>query len=188
MKKKLKLFIFLIILLQSCATFVNNSDANQKNDESNIDLFNGKYEVSSMEYQDKFDSYEYHNLFRELDRKILKDTLELDNNNTYHINLNFINNNRIKIDYLSNGYIFRSRIIKTKLKKDGYLYLKNKNVGFSLIPYLFGGLDVKRTRLSINEDENLVVEVSHFQGGAALLILFLDLGTEKYIKTYRRIY
>lgn len=186
MKQNLQLII-LIFIFQSCATFKSSSNKISTLEKSNLELLNGRYEISSIEHLDKFKSFDYHNFLREIDRKILKDTLNIDSTKFNQVELKVLDRRRLEIKYLEDDKVIRRRTIKTKLKKDGYLYLKNKNIGFSLVPYLFGGLDVKRTRITINENDDLVLDVSHFQGGAAFLIIFLDAGTYRYKKTYKKI-
>jgi len=186
MKQKSQLII-LIFIFQSCATFKSSPNEISTLERSNLELLNGRYEISSSEHLEKFKSFDYHNFLREIDRKILKDTLDIDSTKHNQVELNVLNSRRLEVKYLEDDKVIRRRIIKIKLKKDGYLYLKNKNIGFSLIPYLFGRLDVKRTRVTINENDNLVLDVSHFRGGAVFLIIFLDMGTDKYKKSYKRI-
>ena len=106
---------------------------------------------------------------------------------TYSFDLKVLNPKKLKVSYLENGEIFRERILKTKLKKDGYLYLKNKNVGFLLVPYIAGAIDIKRTRLTKSENGNIVFDVVNHRSGAFLIVVFLDGRTWKYRQEYQQI-
>lgn len=78
-------------------------------------------------------------------------------------------------------------ILKVRLKKDGYLYLKNKNVGFFGVPYIFGALDIKKSRITIGKDKYLVVDFAKHRSAAALLIIELNFRNKNYRKKYERI-
>ncbi|OBX26445.1 hypothetical protein A9996_05275 [Gelidibacter algens] len=168
LKKKLRnktkfylLISILGIIIQSCASFdkklINPNSLNKRN----LTELNGRYGIVHLEFDSISKEYKkqiwtYNNFFKEIDRKLIKDTLKLDSLKTYTFNLKVISPKKIKIDYIENGKIFKERILKTKLKKDGYLYLKNKNVQFLLVPYIAGALDVKKTRFTKSKNGNLI--------------------------------
>jgi hypothetical protein len=179
--------IFFVFLCQSCATFKSDYSKIPALEKSNLNLINGRYEISSIENTNEFRSFEYHNFIRELDRSIWKDTLNIDSTKTNHLELKLINNRNLEVTHLENDNVIKKRLIKVKYKKNGFLYLKNKNVKFKMIPYILGGLDVTRTRIKITKNKDLVLDVSNFQGGAAFLFMFLDWGTDRYRKTYKRV-
>lgn len=170
--KILKIIIlFLVLIFQSCASFQKDVVNPNFLTENNLDKLNGKYEATNINFDSiKKKSWEHNNFLREIDRKLLKDTLKLDTLKRYHFKLKCLNRKSIKISYLENDKVFRERTIKGKFKKDGYFYLKNKNVGYRLLPYIFGSIDVKKIRLSLAKNGNLVSDVSNYNSGALLLI------------------
>ncbi len=178
------------MLLQSCASFDKELLNPHPLNESNISNINGTYKIVSAKYdsiamETGNQIWRYQNFLTEIDRKLIKDTLKLDTLKFYSVELKILNSKELKVNYLENGKVFRERIIKTKLKKDGYLYLKNKNIQFLLIPYIFGALDIKKTRLTKSIDGHLVLDVNNHKSGAAMLVMFLNGSTHKYRKVYK---
>lgn len=179
-------FLILVMLtFSSCASFekgLGNSTPLTKN---NITSLNGKYEINALNEAEGTKKYwMYNNFLQELDRKLLTDTFKIDSNKTYTVELEVLGNKALKLNYLENGKSIRERVLKTRLKKDGYLYLKNKNIGFLLLPYIAGGIDVKKTRLSKTADGELIFDVVNHRSGAFMVIAFLDGRTWKYRKIY----
>jgi len=188
------LIIILGILSQNCASFdkkvINPNPLNKEK----LSELNGRYGI----VHNKFDSilnhrkegynkqiWNYNNFITEIDRKLIRDTLNLDTLKTYAFDLKILSPKRIKIDYIENGKIIKKRILKTKLKRDGYLYLRNKNTQFMLVPFLAGAIDIKRTRLTKSDAENLIFDVANYRYGAALIIIG-DTRTWKYRQEYKR--
>lgn len=188
MGSKILKIIILVLLVQSCATFQKDVTNPGFLTESSLDKLNGKYEATNINFDSiKKKRWEHNNFLREIDRKLLKDTLKLDTLKRYHFELKCLNHKSIKISYLENDKVFRERTLKGKFKKDGYFYLKNKNTGFLLIPYLFGAIDIKRTRIILSTNENLIFDASNHRSGAALLFVFLDGRTWKYRDEYKKL-
>ena len=93
---------------------------------------------------------------------------------------------KIKIEYLENGKIFKERLVKANLKRDGYLYLRNKNTQFMWIPLIAGTIDVKKTRLTRRENGTLIFDVANFRYFAALVFIG-DTRTWKYRQEYEQV-
>ncbi|RST28285.1 hypothetical protein [Chryseobacterium lacus] len=78
------------------------------------------------------------------------------------------------------------RTYKYTVENNSYL-LKNKNTKPLLIPYIFGSLDTKKLYLSIDADNNLIINTVESRSGAVLLIGFLDWKTTQKKYVYNRI-
>ena len=117
----------------------------------------------------------------------VSDTLKLDILNSYSIKLNLRSENKIQIVYLKNGEILKDFELECNLNADSYLYIENNNSKITGIPYLFGGVDIKKIRLTNDNLNNLIIEeVNHSSGG---LLLFLgDSKTWNYRNYYKRIW
>jgi hypothetical protein len=190
MQKSFLLIITILIVLffQRCSfnkELTNPSPFNKEN----LSEINGKYGV----VESHFDSIQYgkqiwiyNNFFSEIDRKMLKDTIKLDSTKTYCTQLEIINTKSLKVNYIEDDKIIRSRIIKTRLKKDGYLYLKNKNIAFLAVPYIAGALDFKKSRLTRSAEGDLFLDVVNHRSGAFMIIAFLDGRTWKYRNEYKK--
>lgn len=184
--------IIFTIVLQSCVTFKEGLKNSNPINEDFIKSINGTYQVWDLDKNNwkllkPTDVWIYNDFFHEIDRKLLKDTLPDDKTITRKFQLEVINKNKLRINYIKDDQVIRTRIIKTKLENDGYLYLKNKNVGFVLVPFLVGAIDVKKTRIGLNEDGNLIFDVANYRGGALFFIIFLSWQNTAYRKTYQRI-
>ena len=174
------------LLFSSCA-FQKDINTNRVT-LNTLEGLNGKYSINALNEDSKVKKYwMYNNFLNELDRKLLIDTFHIDSNKTYKVKLEVLNKHELKIDYLENDKSIRERILKIRLRKDGYLYLKNKNIGFILVPYLAGALDIKKTRLSTTVDGDLIFDVVNHRSGAFMIIAFLDGRTWKYRKIYPKV-
>ena len=189
------MILILVFLFQSCVSFdkalINPNPLNKKK----LTELNGRYGIVHNEFDSIYINKEYNynrqiwnsnNFFTEIDRKLIKDTLKIDTLKTYEFDLKVLSPTRIKIDYIENGKVFRERILKTKLKRDGYLYLKNKNTQIMLFPLIYGALDIKKTRISKSDDSNLIFDVANFRYGGALVFIG-DTKTWKYRQRYEPI-
>lgn len=181
--------IFLAVLIQSCATFPKSSTNQLRLTEHNLTRINGKYKVKPV--KDSLlakDLTVYHNAFEKFYRgkgRSSKDTMKVDNLDNYTFEIRLIENNQIEITYLKDKISFRNFKLKYELKRDGYLYLKNKNLKVSGVPYLFGSIDIKKLRLNIIDNYLTVEEIRHSSG--AILFIFGDSktwhNTDKYGRT-----
>ncbi|MEQ1800173.1 MAG: hypothetical protein ABL872_19610 [Lacibacter sp.] len=186
-------FVFSIIsglLLQGCVTFKDGLKNPNPLSEQVIKSLNGIYQVRDKE-SDSVKSnvfWAYNDFFNEIDRKLIKDTAAFDTLSTKKFKLEILNKKRLQINYIKNENIVRTRIIKVRLEADGYLYLKNKNVGFILIPFLAGAIDVKQTRMTLNGEGDLLFDVANYRGGAFFFFIFLSWQNSSYRKTYARVY
>lgn len=181
------LYLFTIIVVtSSCASFPKDSSIEFQLTKSNITKLNGvfKNEVLLNLFDEDLDERTF---LKEIDRKLIKDTLVFTKSWDYKFRLQVLNSRQTQIQYIENNKIIRTRIIRSKIGKDGFLYLKNKNTKFLMLPYIFGALDVKKVRLSINKDKDLVLEAVQHRSGAALLIVFLSFNNFHYIKTFKRL-
>lgn len=190
MKRFILLIItsILIFLFQQCS-FKKDLTNPQPLNKKNLSEINGHYEIVESDFdslQGKRQIWTSNNFLKEIDRKLLKDTLKLDSTKNYYFDLEVIDSKNLRINYIEEDKIIRTRTLKTKLKKDGYLYLKNKNIGFWLVPYVAGALDIKKSRLTRSATGNLLFDVVNHRSGAFLIIAFLDGRTWKYRDEYKR--
>lgn len=192
------IFSFLIISsIVSCATFpraiVNPYSVN----EENINSLNGKYSIIEISRSSLTDSTSFsyskkdigfdHTIFDEIDSRLLTKRIEIDSSKNYALELKILNPKRIGLYYFQNEKAIRQLMIKYKIKDDGYLYLKNRNFKIKGIPYLFGEINVKKNRITLNKESNLIFESSEFSSGGVALLMVYPVGKAKYQKIYKRI-
>ena len=185
MKKISRLLLLLLfpVLLINCASFSNKDFKNDytKINESELNSFNGKYSFFPIKKFDKknansnFDlsknvinSYNYstNEILKFDDRdSILKDQT------TYHIQLNILNDKELSVELFKNNNSIKKQQIKGELKKDGMFYLDNKHLKCNGIPYLFGGCNNNKRRITLSKNHNLIINEALDNTGA-LLFLF----------------
>ena len=169
----------------------------------NINALNGKYNIkaiysgttkdtsSSNNFSDA-DLDHYPTLFDELNNGIFVKAIKLDSLKSYTFSLKILNTKRFEIDFFEDDSIIRQNTMRYKLKDDGYIYIKHRNIKIIGIPYLMGGFKNKRSRLTLNKDNNLLFETTEFRSGGVFYLGFLvpviNFGSKmKYEKTYQRI-
>lgn len=192
-KSTFYLMIILMFILQSCVSYDNTMTNPRILSNENLNELNGRYGIVAVKIDgDSFsrinDNWTEDNFFTENNRGYLKRNMQLDSLKSYSFELKILSSKSLQISYIEDDKILCERIIKTKLKKDGYLYLRNKNVLPILIPFILGGMDVKRTRISKFENGDVVLDVANHQSfGFILLSSYYDSMTYKYRLQYKKI-
>jgi len=185
MKKISRLLLLLLfpVLLLNCASFSNKDFKNDytKINESELNSFNGKYSFFPIKKFDKknansdFDlSKNVINSYNYSTNEILKfddrDSI-LNGQNTYYIQLNILTNTELSVELFKNNNSIKKQQIKGELKKDGMFYLDNKHLKCNGIPYLFGGCNNNKRRITLSKNNNLIINEALDNTGA-LLFLF----------------
>lgn len=180
------IIIFILTLLSiSCAPFSKTSKTLSQLQE--VNTINGSYSIYPIvdTAQSIFPYNAFELFYREYGRGI-KDTLKLDSSKNYQISIRIIDEQYLRVDHLENSKLLRTLKLKYYSKQDGYLYLKNKNLKISWIPYLFGGIDIVKLRIACNAKSNLIIEKVHHSSGAIFFILG-DSKTWNYVNEYQRL-
>jgi len=180
----------------SCATFPKTKKNKYSIIKEKVNSLNGKYALKEIYRSSLTDSTSFsfsprdsgNNLtfFDEIDSRMFAKSIEIDSSKGYYFILKVTNYKKIEIDYLENETSIRQQTIKYKFKGDGYIYLKNRNFKIKGVPYLFGDFDVKKIRLTLNEEKNLLLETSEFISGGVALLMVVPTGKTKYQKIYER--
>lgn len=197
-KKIFKILFFSLIFSSfiSCATFPKNIENQYIINKENVNSLNGKYSLNEIYRSSLTDSTSFSfstrdiggplTFFDEIDSKMLAERIVIDSSKSYYFILKVLDSKHMEIDYLENEKTIRQQTIKYKLKGDGYLYLKNRNFKIKGIPYLIGSFDVKKIRLTLNKEKNLLLETSEFSSGGVALLMVYPVGKLKYQKIYER--
>ena len=170
------ILLVLVLLIQGCASFEKGLENPNPLNKKNLTELNGSYGIVHKDFDSisKWDGSQVwvsDNFIKEIDRKLIRDTVKIDSLRKYSFQLKVISTDKIKITYLENGEKFKEQILKSKLKDDGYLYLKNQNVKLLFVPLIFGRLDIKKIRLTKSNDGNLIFDVAKRTVGGFLLII-----------------
>ena len=152
---------------------------------------NGRYAVNAIKQNSNTSStlnYLYDNFYSRVNRNHkIDDTLVMKSIKNSYFELEVSDNNKLKINFFRDGQIFDSYSLKTKLKDDGYLYVKNKNLKIWGVPFLLGYTDVQKMRLSLNSDNSLVAEFAEQSLGGFLVIIYPSWKTWNSEFTYERV-
>jgi hypothetical protein len=172
----LQLFSVLLFIftLQSCVAFPRNLEINPTLTATNLTEVNGKYKVRA-EKDTLVDGRQinYNNAFQKFYRGRYVnsiDTIKVGNLDEYTFGIDLIDNRLIGITYYKGNTSFKKFNLKYKLKDDGYIYIKNKNLKILGIPYIIGSYESKKIRLT-TIDNYLIIEEVEDSSGAILLIL-----------------
>ena len=175
--------------LFSCASFSKQALVSPIK-QGNLDRLNGTYAIIAQQDSDENNrDGAYFNAIEKFDRKYaknLRDSVVRYGTDSYFVRLNILNEKETKIHFMKNETVRRTLSVKSKLKKDGFLYIKNRHLRWMGLPYVFGILDKKRIRIGVDTNENLVVDESH-HSSLGFLILFNKASTEHITSTYKKI-
>lgn len=174
---KLALFFLTILSFSNCAyfsykfqnpTFLTPDFLVPKN----VKELNGEYSIIARTKDSTYDRTfkKNNNFFQVLNRKRnKKDTLNIDSLENYSFKIDVMDQKNIKILYLKKNIVFNELIIKYELR-GGYLFLENKNTLIGGIPFIFGGIDIVKVRLTRDLKKNLVAEIVNKNLGGLLLV------------------
>ena len=183
------IFCILYSTLFSCASFSKQALVSPIK-QGNPDRLNGTYAIIAQQDSDENSSDgAYFNVIEKLDRKYaknLRDSVVRYGTDSYFVRLNILNDKQTRIDFMKNETVRRTLSVKSKLKKDGFLYIKNRHLRWKGLPYVFGFLDKKRIRIGVDVNEDLIVDESH-HSSLGFLILFNKIRTKRTTSTYKKI-
>jgi len=184
-------YLYLILLSSlflSCGVFKNKPKNIVKVNSENANKLNGTYSVFAF---DKLKSeYPYfdnaNNKFYRKYGRGQRDTISFDTISGGRFKIKIIDNRKLQIDFIKKDDIVRSQTIEYKFKDDGFLYIKNRNTIIRGIPYIFGGVDVRKVRIALNQNNDLILN-DIFDSSSALLLIFGDAKVWEETNIYLRI-
>lgn len=159
--KLLQLSVF-TVLLYSCGGIKKFKDVNFRPIESAEEIegvFNNMLEDSL-----KF----HHNSFNgEINwRKKNRDTTSFES-----FEIKVLNEKLLKIDFYKNNKLSKSRLLRYRLRNNGFLKLRNQNFRISGIPYIFGEYDIVKFELGLTKANNLILHGYREHSGGLLIVL-----------------
>jgi len=157
--KNLVLLFSIMLFTSNCAGF-KNSIKNGSFNENNLNEIDGTYKntpssstgVYVRSLTTVFDRNTNMFVFRE----------KYDNKKDLKLTLKMINQKSLNVKVSNSENLLLDKNLKVKLKKDGFLYLKEKRLMIEGIPLAFGGLNVQKTRFTIDENHKLEVQSNYY--------------------------
>ncbi|MRJ07572.1 hypothetical protein EDL99_01550 [Ornithobacterium rhinotracheale] len=173
--------IFIALIFQSCASF-KEPKINGTLNENNLSQLNGQYNDSVSSggglYVKKLSDV--------LDRNV--NMFDFKHDEKYvgkgiTVDLKVVSKNMLNVKFKKHNQIISDKNVKVKLKNDGFLYVKGKKFMIDFVPFVLGGWNVQKSRLTLNSDGNLYVESNYFFY-AALFTVIGDWKTLRYESTF----
>ena len=107
-----------VLLLTSCASFNNGMIPVQKMTPVSVNSISGEYGITSMDEDSIVKAnWKNYSVFDELNRKLLKDTIDLDILRKYSFKIDVMNKDLVGITYKMMTGISKPRFLKQSLKK-----------------------------------------------------------------------
>lgn len=176
------------ILSVGCAGFKNIPSNYKHIDANNVKTINGEYSIfaKSKEIQQRDTCFDNANekFYRKPGRGE-RDTVRFDSLNGGRFKINVVSKNEVTIEFFLQEKVIKSQTLHYKLKKDGFLYVKNRNTIITGIPFLFGGVDHRKVRIALSQNDDLIIN-DVFDSSGALLLIFGDRKVWENTNTYKR--
>lgn len=99
-------------------------------------------------------------------RKKTKDTTSFE---TFEISI--LNKKRLKIDFFKSDSLIKNRVLKYRLRNNGFIKLRNNNFRIFGIPYVFGDYEMNKYQLGLTKDNNLILHGYTEEAGGLLIVL-----------------
>ncbi|MEG2310154.1 hypothetical protein [Chryseobacterium sp.] len=180
--KKLIPYLSLLLFTLNCAGFKNIESPESVIKKNNIENINGTYENlpssgSSFYIRMLTDVFDRNiNMFNWKDKYDAKKT---------KVKLQMIEKNRLNVIVFKNEKTVFNKNLRVKLKKDGYLYLKEKRFMIDGIPLVLGGWNIQKSRLGADENNNLKILSNYFFCNG-FAVLMSDWKTHHYNLTFEK--
>lgn len=193
------IWLLICLLYVSCASFPKQHNPGKGLSLNTLKQLEGDYRVEHYTTKPTKDSTavwnfsepdlgRYPTLFDEINNGLFVKEFRVDPEKTYCVSIHSVTNQKLRMYYYENNILIKQNTLRFRLKDDGYLYLRYRNFKIIGLPYLLGGIKLKRNRITLDDDHNLVFETSEVtSGGVILLFVFNPVFKSKYEKIYQRI-
>lgn len=161
----------LMLLCSQCGSFKKTPHAFERVYTKDIHRINGVYRLVPMQVNPGSSQLANHKFYREYGRNV-RDTLQLDTTKQHSFRVKVLNKKFLRIAILEDTVVLRIKKLAYRLKNnDGFVYIKNENTKVSGIPYVFGGVDIRKVRITLDASANLVLQEYYRDAGGLLLVL-----------------
>ena len=172
------------MLLVVCATF-DKVESNTTISAINLnkESFNGEYEIEI----DNTDKSKIYLILDMLDRDNAH-RHSIDKTNKYWLKIQILDNDLLQLTLIEKNPIrieSESKLtkeIKIKAFEDNYIYLDNENIKRHNIPFILGGYDMLKCRLTIDVNQNLIID--SISGGMGAFLFFIWSGEQTMENSY----
>lgn len=169
---RLLFFTSVMLGMVSCASYDYYTKNPQKLTKASIYRLDGVYEATSIVdslrlTKNQLDLTQL-NFLKTIDRE---DTLVIDPGQKYTFIIKINSPKSLTVSFLRGGDIYGTQTIKTRLSNSGYLHLRNNNLEIWGVPILFGGYNQQKTRLSLDQNNVLLVDTCYDSFGSVFIFM-----------------
>jgi hypothetical protein len=168
-QKQLLYFLVIIFLNLSCARFQNSltREFKKKITVENLSEFSQAYHIKPSKILVGKSGEAFKN-----QNEIFLQHLVCDS--TFNLKPDYVKaeflNNTIYFMFYENKLLVKKIGIEAKLKRNGFIKLKNTKTNCQGIPYIFGGCDQKQMRIGFTKNEQMTVQEAVSNTGAFLFV------------------
>lgn len=161
-------YYFGLLLLFSCAGFRDVDNKNAVLNKNNLGLLDGIYSNASISHAGGYVG----NLTDVVDRNTrmfaFKDKY---NGKDMKLQLKIINQKKLNVKIYDAGNLLADKDLRVKLESDGFLYLKEKRFMLEGIPLVLGGLNIQKSRFTVDTKNNLQVQTNYFFCNGFMIVM-----------------
>jgi hypothetical protein len=169
-----------LIFSCSCLQQFSNNENRIYLSELNLNLLNGKYEVTSLKNKDSVNGDLFYNLYYNTYNAFKYDI----NNPKGLIELNVISKNKIETKYIVKDKIMKIKILKGKIK-NGYFVFRRK---YCFMPFIFVNLFRNNMfRIGFLNNGNLITDYNQISFGTGYFIFPFYENIKEYDIEFNRI-
>jgi len=114
-------------------------------------------------------------------RKKKSDTIKFSS-----VSLKVLNDKLIQFNFANKTGNIKSVTAKYKVKKDGFVSLKNSNFKLTGLPYIFGGYELNKVEIGLTNSNQLILNGTKIDEGAILIILPASFPKTNYTYKFER--
>lgn len=183
--KKLLFLLPIFFSFYSCTGFKGFNQGNTS--VNSLKQLKGTYKNTPI----KTDSIKNYNAAQDrffyhiINRKLLVKRFYPKKRKKYKFKIKAYSSNKLLISFFEDDKVIKQFKVRAKIKDDGFVYLKNKNLKI-LFFALFNGYSHKKTRLMIDQNQNLIAEVTS-RGASLVVIALFATGHFKYRYVFEKI-
>lgn len=179
-----KIFFYLgnALMLGSCATFDKDKLTDNHWKRDGLNFINGTY----ANFPSSGGGFYVRNLTDVFDRNTqMFNFKEKHENKDFKIALKAVGKKRLNLKIYDAGNLRTDKDLRVALKKDGFVYLKEKRFMLDGIPLVFGGWNIQKSRFAPDGNNNLKVQSNYFFCNG-ILVVMSDWKTSYYDLTFKK--
>lgn len=180
--KRIFFYLGTVLMLSSCATFDKDKFTDNHWESDDLNFINGTY----TNFPSSGGGFYVRNLTDVLNRDTqMFNFKEKHKNKNFKIELKAVGKKKLNLKIYDAGDLLTDKNLRVALKKDGFVHLKEKRFMLDGIPLILGGLNIQKSRLTLDGNNDLKVESNYFFCNG-ILVVMSDWKTFHYDLTFKK--